>query len=354
MPTADNAAYDNVCVNGTQPQKIPDSGKPTADLDDIDVATGLEAGTLQDVFKDESKDDVTPSTEADSNDGIFQDIKSPARQDKVRKSYSSGDVGSLVKYHEVIDLDKIPEHGEASAGMGGDYIKAFVFGGLDGIVSTFALVAGLGGAHANLVTLIAVGIAKVLADAFSMGFSEFTSAVAELENALSIKAREEWETENFLDGEVKEMAALYMEKGVSKTDALTMLSVMSQYKELFVEHMMVMEHGMMPPEDSDKWAPLKQGIVCFSAFVLFGMVPLIGFIVLYIADPSGAKDTSNIGRVLGIAYGLTCFTLFSMGVTKAKLTGNTKWLRSGLMMVMNGTIAGGVAFGIGEILTESF
>merc|ERR1711988_1031422 len=108
--------------------------------------------------------------------------------------------------------------------------------------------------------------------------------------------------------------------------------------------------GMMPPDDSDRWAPLKQGIVCFIAFVIFGLVPLIGFIVLYVIDP----NVGSVGKTLAIAYGLTVATLFVMGVTKAKLTGNAKWLKSGGMMVLNGTIAGGVAFVIGEILTQAF
>jgi len=276
------------------------------------------------------------------------------RQNIATKSYKDGNVSSLVKCHEEIDLDKVNEHGEDSVGLGGDYIKSFVFGGLDGIVSTFALVAGLSGANANLTTLIAVGLAKVLSDAFSMGFGEFTSATAELENAMLIKSREEWETENYEEGEVKEMAALYMEKGVTKEDALTILTVMAKYKDLFVEHMMVMEHGMMPPDDSDRWAPLKQGFVCFIAFVVFGLVPLIGFIIVYLIDPTAASSESDTGKVLGIAYGLTVMTLFVMGVTKAKLTGSPKFLRSGALMVANGSIAGGVAFLVGEVLTQVF
>lgn len=282
------------------------------------------------------------------------DLNEAGRQNEVTKSFSLGDVSSLVKYHEHIDLDAVPEHKENEAGMGGDYIKSFVFGGLDGIVSTFALVAGLGGARASLSTLIAVGLAKVLADAFSMGFGEFTSATAELENALLIRSREEWEMENYEEGEVKEMAALYMEKGVSKTDALTMLTIMAKYKDLFVEHMMVMEHDMMPPDDSDRWAPLKQGFVCFIAFVIFGLVPLMGFLVVYAVDPAAANSDNDVGRVLGIAYALTVVTLFVMGVTKAKLTGSPKMIRSGVMMVLNGSIAGGVAYVIGEILTAIF
>lgn len=283
-----------------------------------------------------------------------ESVSEGARQSAVSKSYKDNNVSSLVKAHEEINLDNVKEHGEDKPGLGGDYIKSFVFGGLDGIVSTFALVAGLSGASATLSTLIAVGLAKVLSDAFSMGFGEFISASAELEHAMFIKRREEWETENFEEGEVKEMAALYVEKGVSKQDALTILTVMAKYKELFVEHMMVMEHGMMAPDDSDRWAPVKQGLVCFIAFVVFGLVPLIGFIIVYLIDPSAGKKGDDTGKVLGIAYGLTVLTLFIMGATKAKLTGSSKLLKSGALMVVNGSIAGGVAFLVGEVLTQAF
>merc|ERR1712050_720713 len=95
-----------------------------------------------------------------------------SRQERVRNSYNLGDVKSLVQAHQEIDLEKVNEHDEGRAGMGGEYIKAFVLGGLDGIVSTFALVSGLGGAQVPIGTLLAVSLAKVLADAFSMGFGE--------------------------------------------------------------------------------------------------------------------------------------------------------------------------------------
>jgi len=55
-----------------------------------------------------------------------------------------------------------------------------------------------------------------------------------------------------------------------------------------------------------------------------------------------------------IAYGLTALTLFIMGVVKARLIGQQKFLRSGMMMVMNGTVAGGVAYLIGELLSGAF
>ena len=46
--------------------------------------------------------------------------------------YKMGRVSSLVQLHDEIDLDNIPDHEEDKGGASGDYIKAFVFGGLDG------------------------------------------------------------------------------------------------------------------------------------------------------------------------------------------------------------------------------
>jgi len=199
--------------------------------------------------------------------------------------------------------------------------------------------------------LIAVSLAKVLSDGLSMGFGEFMSSSAELDRTLRLKAREVWEMENHLEGEVKEMCEIYMQKGCSKEDSLTLMTILVKYRDLFVEHMLVMEHGIMPPDKSDRWAPVKQGFVCFLAFAAFGLVPLIGFFI-FAAVQGSAAATGD--KVLILAYCLTAFTLFVMGVVKSKLTGNQKYLRSGLLMVFNGTIAGGAAYLIGEILTQVF
>lgn len=279
------------------------------------------------------------------------DLESRTRQEQVSTSYKFGDVNSLVRLHTEVDLAAVPEHNEGSAGVNGDYIRAFILGGLDGAVSTFALVAGLGGAKVPVTTLIAVGIAKVVADALSMGFGEFMSSTAELDRAKRIRDREIWEVDNYFDGEVKEMCEIYMQRGISKEDTVTILSILSKYKTFFVEHMMVMEHGVMPPEDDDRWAPVKSGIVCFVAFILFGMVPLLGFIVMYMVDGEAARDTNT---VMLVAYLLTAVTLFTMGVTKAKLASEEKILKAGVLMLLQGTVAGGAAYYIGERLTASF
>lgn len=262
-------------------------------------------------------------------------------------SYMMGDVRSLVEAHEKIDLDNVGEHEEGSAKEVGEYIKAFVFGGLDGIVSTFALVASMDGARISAGPMLAVGLAKVISDAFSMGFGEFTSATAELEHSMAILKRETWETENHLEGEVKEMCEIYMQRGASKQDALTMMTVLSKYKDLFIENMLIMEHGILPPDMDDKWQPLKQGFVCFFAFAIFGLIPLAAFIVLFAVQGDVVPESS---QTLLVALCMTAATLFTMGFIKAKLTSQPKQVKSGLLMVLNGSVAGGVAYLIGEML----
>merc|ERR1711874_431573 len=111
------------------------------------------------------------------------------------------------------------------------------------------------------------------------------------------------------------------------------------------------KHGIMGgAQGADLWQSLKQGAVCFLAFALFGLIPLLGFIIFYAVDQGRSDEYWN---VLGVAYGLTTLTLFTMGFIKTKLTGSGVALTSGLLMVVNGTVAGGLSFVLGEALSEA-
>eukprot|EP00927_Polykrikos_kofoidii_P006409 TRINITY_DN12596_c0_g1_i1.p1 TRINITY_DN12596_c0_g1~~TRINITY_DN12596_c0_g1_i1.p1 ORF type:complete len:320 (+),score=59.60 TRINITY_DN12596_c0_g1_i1:70-1029(+) len=272
------------------------------------------------------------------------------KQKNIDQSYKWGDAMSLVKLPHEVDLAEIPDPEKEPPGIGGEYIKSIVFGGLDGIVTTFALVAGLAGAKVHMGTLIAVGLAKVVADAFSMGFGEYASATAELEYGLKVKARAECGADNHMSGEAKQLVELYTERGCQKDDALTLLTIMSNYRDVFVEHMLMMEHGILAPEEDDHWAEVKQGLVCFLSFIAFGMIPLVGFIVVHAIDKTATADTMSL---LISAYVLTAMTLFVMGVTKAKLIGQEGVFKSGFMMMANGTIAGAMSYMIGQCLVPA-
>jgi VIT1/CCC1 family predicted Fe2+/Mn2+ transporter len=265
--------------------------------------------------------------------------------------YSLGKEESWLQGKAVVDLEQVELPKKDGGNIGGEFIKSFVFGGLDGICSTFALVAGLGGAKVQIETLIAVTMAKILSDAFSMGFGEYTSANAELESSQQIKDKQLKAIERNRDAEAKDLLEYYKEAGCDTANALTIVSLLARSKDLLLEHTLAFRHGVFVEDEEDKWQSLKQGFVCFAAFVLFGMVPLIGSIIFYAID--GGK-TNSYEAILGLAYGLTACTLATMGVTKAKLTGSDKVLKSGLIMVINGTFAGGAAYLVGEVLSLAF
>jgi len=201
------------------------------------------------------------------------------------------------------------ENGKSVDAGSSDYLKAFVFGGLDGIVSTFALVAGLGGARMNVGTLIAVSFAKILSDGFSMGFGEFFSAKAEGEHAANVKERQLKIIDEFGDNVAKDLAVHYIENGCPKGDALTLVALMRKSRNLFLEHVLAIKEEISS-EPADLLQAFKQGFVCFAAFVMLGAIPVFAFVVYFAMN--GGKATNYWGT-LQIAYAITAGTLFLMG-----------------------------------------
>eukprot|EP00483_Globobulimina_turgida_P001859 UN01861 len=94
----------------------------------------------------------------------------------------------------------------------GDYVKPMIYGGLDGIITTFAIVAGITGADFDSEVILVLGFANLIAAAISMGFVDYLSEKSEIEYIDSERKREEWEFENFKEGEIQEMIQIYVSK----------------------------------------------------------------------------------------------------------------------------------------------
>jgi len=218
---------------------------------------------------------------------------------------------------------------EAHAGAGGKYVKSLVFGGLDGIITTFAVVAASKGGSLSTEIVLLMGFANLFADGLSMGFGDFLSSKAEHEYATTEKKREKWEFDNFPEGEKREMVEIYMQRGMKEEDATIIIETMSKYEDIFVDVMMVEELGLMPPEEESSF---MNGLVTFIAFSLFGFVPLMPYLIGRLAK-SGSEDA-----LFASACVLTAFTLFSLGAAKARFT-NQAQVKSGLFMLINGGLA---------------
>jgi len=221
----------------------------------------------------------------------------------------------------------------------GDYIKSLIYGGLDGIITTFAVVAGVAGASLSSGIVLILGFANLIADGLSMGIGDYLSTKAENEYKRAEREREMWEVENFPDGEKQEMIELYTKKGLSHEDANTIVNIISKDKNIWVDIMMVEELGMI----EDKESPLKNAIVTFLSFVIFGFIPLITYVLANFI-PGLSKYTFIFAIIL------TGLTLFILGALKVKFT-DKNWLKSGFEMLIVGGVAAFASYIIGVLLS---
>eukprot|EP01025_Chloroclados_australasicus_P052671 TRINITY_DN6148_c1_g1_i10.p1 TRINITY_DN6148_c1_g1~~TRINITY_DN6148_c1_g1_i10.p1 ORF type:complete len:301 (+),score=41.89 TRINITY_DN6148_c1_g1_i10:27-929(+) len=214
---------------------------------------------------------------------------------------------------------------------GNKYIKSVTFGGLDGIITTFSVVAAVAGGSLAAGVVVIMGLANLLGDGLSMGLGDYLSSKAELEYIRQQYEKENWETENYIQGEMDEMVAIYKRHGMSEQDARAILSVMSKYRNVFVRTMMMEELDLMPPSENE--SPWKEGLVMFLSFCVFGSLPLIAYAIVP-ASPVVRFITSCIVTIVALAL---------LGAAKGAMIGQNK-VRSGLMMVINGGAAAGVSY----------
>jgi vacuolar iron transporter family protein len=134
-----------------------------------------------------------------------------------------------------------PDNSESWHQSDGGLLKPVIFGGLDGILTSFAIVAGAAGGGLSPQVVLILGFSNIFADALSMGVGEFLSSKATNEWILSERKREEWEMNNYPEGEIREMIEIYQEKGMTYDDAKLVIETMAKYKDFFVDVMMQQE-----------------------------------------------------------------------------------------------------------------
>ncbi len=253
--------------------------------------------------------------------------------EKAKEAYKKKNPELSRKAHDVSVSSGEPHH------KGGQRIKSMVYGGLDGIVTTFAVVAGVAGASLSSGIVLIMGFANLIADGMSMAIGDYLSSKAENEYNAAERRREEWEVETYPEGERKELVELYMDKGMAEEDAVRIVDIISRDKKTWVDIMMVEELGIIEEEES----PLKNALVTFFSFGLFGFVPLAAYIVARFV-PLFADYTFLTACIL------TALTLFLLGAQKVRIT-NRNWFASGLEMLLIGGIAAAAAYGVGALLS---
>lgn len=253
-----------------------------------------------------------------------------------REGFQEGDVEMTIQAHNNPSSHTDEKH---SSG-GGGFIRSIIFGSLDGIVTTFATIAGVAGADYGINVVVTLGFSALIADAISMGLGDYLSSQSELDWAKKERKREAWEFEHVRAAEIEEMVEIYVEKGFEREDARNILELMAKNDDFFVDHMMIQELGIMPPDPKD--SPMKNGAVTFGAFLIVGSIPLIAYLIFHQIKWDPSFRTYGTFILAGVITGIT---LFALGFFKGRLIGS-KSIQSGLWVLFNGGLAAIAAFGV--------
>jgi len=223
----------------------------------------------------------------------------------------------------------------------GGLLKSMIFGGLDGILTSFAIVAGAAGGGLSSKVVLILGFSNIFADALSMGVGEFLSSKAENEWILSERRREYWELENYPEGEIQEMVDIYVERGMNREDSELVVKTMSKYKDFFVDIMMTHELELHVPEDDHVCESFREGVMMFSSFAFFGTLPILGYVIIPSLFPKLDEQAMFICACI-----VTAIVLFFLGSVKSTFCASN-WIVSGLETLFLGGACATLAFIIG-------
>ena len=204
-----------------------------------------------------------------------------------------------------------------------------MYGGIDGAITTFAIVAGVAGAGLSDRVALILGVANIVADGFSMAAANYSGTKAERDDYKRLRAVEERHIRLAPDGETEEVRQIFAAKGFRGPDLERVVAVITADRERWIATMMAEEYGLSAVPRS----PWRAAMSTFAAFLLCGSVPLLP-LLLGLAQP------------FVYAIGLTAVVFAAIGSIKGRWSVAPWWV-SGAETLGIGLAAAGLAFAIG-------
>jgi vacuolar iron transporter family protein len=212
------------------------------------------------------------------------------------------------------------------------YLRDWVYGGIDGAVTTFAVVAGVVGAELSNRVVLILGAANLVADGFSMAASNYSGTKTEHEELAQLRAVEERHIDTVPDGEREEVRQIFRAKGFEGRPLEQAVAVITGDRKRWVDTMLAEEYGL--PKAVRE--PLKAALSTFAAFSLCGAIPLLPFLV-----PSARQFEQSVA--------VTALVFFLIGSTKSRWS-PVSWWRSGAETLLIGLGAAALAYLVGALL----
>lgn len=219
-----------------------------------------------------------------------------------------------------------------------NYVRDFVYGGIDGAVTTFAVAAGAVGADLSGAIVVVLGLANLFADGLSMAASNYLGTRADREIVAELRRIEGEQIDLIPDGEREEVRQLYAGKGFEGADLERVVEVLTADRERWIDTMLQEEHGVQLQGPD----PLRAALATFVAFLVIGAIPLLPFLADEAVD--GRLPNAFMWSAL-----LTGLAFVVVGAAKGVTLGGRVW-RSGLETLAIGGVAAAVAWIIGYVL----
>ena len=216
------------------------------------------------------------------------------------------------------------------------YFDDFIYGSIDGAVTTFAIVAGVMGASLPSVIILILGFANLFADGFSMAAANYQASKARNEFIEMKRKQEEWEIENLEEQEKDEIRDIYKEKGFKDKLLEDVVRIITSRRKVWIDTMMKEELGLI--EDGKN--PRQSSVSTFVGFNVVGFIPLIPFMIFMIIGIEVNSEAFVYSTVSVFA------AFFLVGMIKGKIV-KKSMLYSGISTLIIGGIAAVVAYLVG-------
>jgi len=237
----------------------------------------------------------------------------------------------------IFSKNDVLEHPEGDGDYG--WVQDFVYGGIDGAVTTFAVVAGVEGASLSVSVVLILGFANLFADGFSMSVGKYLSDKSQLEYFEKIKKIEFSHLKSKTENEVQEVRDILKKYNFKGKDLDRATEIVTSHPEGWVDLMMRNEFNMTHENTN----PMMGALVTFASFVLIGFIPLLSYVF---------KPVFNFSDSLAflMACVFTLFALFVVGIVKSKFS-MKNWFLSGLETAIMGGLAAAISYYVGYLLT---
>jgi VIT1/CCC1 family predicted Fe2+/Mn2+ transporter/rubrerythrin len=215
-------------------------------------------------------------------------------------------------------------------------IREVVFGAQDGLVSTFAVVAGLAAAGVGPLVVLLGGLVSAVAGVLSMSIGTFLASRAQQQLYESELERERHEIREHPGEEVAELMAALVARGMARGDAVEVARRVARHPDLLLSTLAIFELGLAPQRLG---TPVRDAFVMAGAFAIAALVPIAPFVV------------GHVLPALALSGVLTVLALFGVGLAKARVAGVSA-VRSGLEVATLAAASGLLSFGLGRLASQ--